>query len=568
MFELAQAINVLICALAPFVLVRAIRGRYPVSWATVLAGAATFVGSQLVHIPLNSALLPLLPRHGHPYRLAIVVTFLGLSAGVCEETARYVVMRGIRKSERSGPHALALGAGHGGIESLWIAGMAALALFNLIYIDRVGIEHLGVDAAQQHAISAQLAGLDRLGSASPLLGALERLLVIPFHVAMSCLVMRAVVERRPMFLAVPIALHAILDGCLVAVGATLSPILAEVWLAFTLPVSLAIIFTSLRRLPRNDRPPTETRPAASGKPIELVRAEKSYGAVRALDGVTFTLEPGERACLLGPNGAGKTTSIRLITGAITPSRGFVFLFGETSADEGFLEKKKRVGIVPQQPGMYAEMTVRGYLDFVRALYGAEKPDDLIAGKLGLTDVLDRATTALSGGMQRRLALAAALLPRPDLLVLDEPSAGLDPVASRQMIECVKEASAGRTTLLCTHNLAEAEELCDSVVILRKGKVVLHTRIDELRKTTQARIALRAAGDRAALIDALTRRGHTAEIEDGEVRLAIADAERAAPGLLRELLADGVDVYECRIVRPSLEELFFQVVGDGREEPAR
>jgi ABC-2 type transport system ATP-binding protein len=567
LFELSLAVDVLICVLAPILLARAILARYPVSWATVAAGAAAFVASQVVHIPFNAFVLPLLPGRGEPFHVPIILAFVGLSAGVCEETARYVALRWARPKDRSGPHALAFGAGHGGIESIWIGLGAAWALFKLLYIERVGVDQLGLGAADQSALAEQLAALDHLGGASPMLGALERLLVIPFHVAMTCLVMRAVAERRPIFLALAILGHALLDSGCVAAMTFFSPNIAEVWLAFTLPVSLAIIGVSLRRLPKHERPPIDARPPASGAPIELAAAEKTYGAVRALDGVTFTLAEGERACLLGPNGAGKTTSIRMITGAIAPSRGFVFLFGETSEDPGFLAQKRRVGIVPQQPGMYAEMTVRGYLAFVRELYDAKGTGDAIAEKLGLADVMDRATTALSGGMQRRLALAAALLPRPDLLVLDEPSAGLDPVAARQMIECVKEASAGRTTLLCTHNLAEAEELCDSVLILRKGKVLLHTRLDELRKTTQARIALRAQGDRSALVDALTKRGLAIELEDGEVRVPMADAERAAPGLLRDLLGEGLDVYECRIVRPTLEELFFQVVDADAGKPA-
>jgi ABC-2 type transport system ATP-binding protein len=217
--------------------------------------------------------------------------------------------------------------------------------------------------------------------------------------------------------------------------------------------------------------------------------------------------------------------------------------------------------------MYEHMTVRDYLALVRALYDRGDGPVVAARRLGLEDVLDRATTALSGGMQRRLALAAALAPHPDILVLDEPSAGLDPVAARRMIEAVKEASAKRTTLLCTHNLAEAEELCESVIILRGGEVVVHASIEELRSKVSGRVALRAHGDRDALIAVLTRLGHTHELEDGDVRVVIAEPEKAAPGLLRALLAEGIDVYECHVVKPSLEDLFFRVVETGGITPS-
>jgi ABC-2 type transport system ATP-binding protein len=556
LFALGLTLNVLLCVLGPIVLARLVRARYPLAWSTFGLGALAFIASQVVHLPLNAWLMPHL-RGAH---LWVVASVVGLSAGLCEESARYLVMR-LRKGERSGPHALAFGVGHGGIESLLIGFLAATTLFNVLFIERIGVAQLGLDADTEASLTRQLAELRHMGALTPLWGALERMLVIPAHIALSCLVMRSVAQKKPLLLVLAVALHALLDGLCVAVGERFSPEMAEVFLAFTVPISLALILTSLRALPRLDKAVEASRPAVEGAPIELVHAHKTYGAVKAVDDISFTLAPGERAALLGPNGAGKTTTIRMITGAVAPSQGFVFLFGDTSQDATFLDKKKRVGIVPQQPGMYAEMTVRSYLDFVRDVYAAPNADLEVAQKLGLEGVLDRPTSALSGGMQRRLALAAALLPRPDLLVLDEPSAGLDPVAGRQMIACVKEASVGRTTLLCTHNLAEAEALCDSVIILRQGKVVLHTRLDELRKRTETRVALRTQGDASSLCEALAARGHTPSLIDGEVCIPLADAEHAVPTLLRELLQEGFEVFECRIVRPSLEELFFQVLGD-------
>jgi ABC-2 type transport system ATP-binding protein len=564
--ELATFVQVIVMIGAPIALVRALRARYGVGWLSFVIGAVGFVLSQVGHLPFNAMLMPLLPAHGMA-RLVSMSIFLGLSAGCFEEVARYLAMRFAMEKERTGAHALAYGAGHGGIESAILGGLVSLTLINILIIERNGIENLGLDAAQAETVRAQIAAFHQGGVLPCFLAAMERLCTIPFHVAASTLVMRAVVERRVMWLLVAIVFHAITDGLILPVTHYLGSNAVEAFVLASLPVSLMTIAISMRALPKLPRPSLEERPPAKGEPIELVRVEKRYGEVHALRGVSFTLREGERACLLGPNGAGKTTTIRLITGAVAPTRGFTFVLGKTSDDEGFLDEKRRVGIVPQQPGMYEHMSVRAYLDLVRDLYDAKDPDDGITERLGLSDVLDRSTSALSGGMQRRLALAAALLPRPDVLVLDEPSAGLDPVASRQMIECVRDASANRTTLLCTHNLAEAEELCESVIILRGGEVLVHTRIDELRAKVASRIALRANAGIAPLEAALTKLGHTTEIDDGEVRVTIANAEHAAPKLLRALLDEGIDVYECRIVKPSLEELFLQVIERGVATPS-
>jgi len=561
--ELATLLQVVVMIGAPIALARAIRARYALSWRVFGIGAAAFVVSQVNHIPFNELVAPHLPAARSPWFLPVASIFDGLSAACFEELARFVAMRWAMKEERTGAHALAFGAGHGGIESAIFGGLVALTLFNIVFIERSGVDQLGLDDATRAITEHQIDQFHAAGITPHLLGAMERLCTMAFHVAASTLVMRAVVERRTRWLVLAITYHAFTDGMIRPIGQRWGGEVLELFVAATVPVSLLTIALSMRALPRIAMPDAEVRPAASGAPIEVVRAEKRYGDVHALRGVSFTLREGERACLLGPNGAGKTTTIRMITGAIAPTRGFVFVLGETSDDPGFLAKKRHVGIVPQQPGMYEHMSVRQYLSLVRELYDRGDTALVAAQRLGLEDVLDRATSALSGGMQRRLALAAALLPHPDVLVLDEPSAGLDPVASRQMIAAVKDASASRTTLLCTHNLAEAEELCDSVIILREGQVVLHATLDELRSKSSGRVALKAHGGIAPLRAALEKLGHACEVEDDEVRVVVAEPDRVAPTILRALLAEGLEVYECHIVKPSLEDIFFATV----EEPS-
>jgi ABC-2 type transport system ATP-binding protein len=294
-------------------------------------------------------------------------------------------------------------------------------------------------------------------------------------------------------------------------------------------------------------------------PIELVHAVKRFGTVQALHDASFRIIDGERACLLGPNGAGKTTIMRLLTGAFMPTSGDVRLYGMTADVRSFLDTKRRVGVVSQAPGMYRDMSVAAYLRLVRSLYGQGDIVDVVAG-FRLEPYLDRSMAQLSGGVQRRMALAAALLPQPDLLLLDEPTVGLDPVAAREMHAYLRAAMQNRTMLLCTHNLAEAEALCDSVVILRHGRVLLHESFAMLRGRTQPQLVLTAAEGPQRLAHTLTQWGCAPTIASGQVLLPVADPQCDAPPLLRRLLAADLNIYACQVRVPTLEELFLDIVG--------
>ncbi len=295
-------------------------------------------------------------------------------------------------------------------------------------------------------------------------------------------------------------------------------------------------------------------------PIELEDATKIYGGGRpALDAASFTIARGERACLLGPNGAGKTTLIRLLTGALRPTRGSARLFGLAAHEPTFLVAKRRVGIVPQAAGMYRDFTVGEYLELVRELYGRGNVA-AVAEAFGLGEYRARPMAQLSGGYQRRLTLAAAVLSEPDLLLLDEPTAGLDPVAAREVHDYLRAMMAGRTTLLCTHNLAEAEALCESVVILQGGHVLLHESVDALRKRASPQVELAAAQGPARLARELAECGYTPRSTGDTVRITVTDPQLETPMLLRRLLAAELDIYECHTRRPSLEDVFLELVG--------
>jgi ABC-2 type transport system ATP-binding protein len=292
--------------------------------------------------------------------------------------------------------------------------------------------------------------------------------------------------------------------------------------------------------------------------IAFERTTKRYrnGTV-ALRDVTWSIPVGARACLLGPNGSGKTTSIRLLEAALAPTTGRVSLIGTPVGGRGYGEVRQRTGVVPQSAGMYTDVTVAEYLELARRLYGRGDVGRALE-TFGLAEHRGKRLAQLSGGFQRRVVLAAALMSEPELLLLDEPTVGLDPVAAHEVHEYLANAMRGRTTLLCTHNLAEAQALCDDVVILRKGTVLLHESLASLQQRQTPRTRLRARQGTDALVSALRARGLDPTIVDGAAVVPIR-AEKDAPALLRALLAMGIDVYECTPITPSLEDVFLEAM---------
>jgi ABC-2 type transport system ATP-binding protein len=212
--------------------------------------------------------------------------------------------------------------------------------------------------------------------------------------------------------------------------------------------------------------------------------------------------------------------------------------------------------------MYADLTTAEYLTLTRDLY---RHGDLHAtiDAFGLGEHLHKRMTQLSGGFQRRVVLAAALLADPEVLLLDEPTVGLDPLATHDVHEILSRVmrTPGRTTLLCTHNLAEAEALCDDVVILRNGRVLVHAPLAKLRAETQPRVRLRARQGQATLLGALAAHefdAHPDDESDG-VLIAMRDPAVEAPPLLRALLGAGLDVYACEPLQAGLEDVFLDLV---------
>ena len=219
--------------------------------------------------------------------------------------------------------------------------------------------------------------------------------------------------------------------------------------------------------------------------IEVRDLTKRYGDLVAVNRVSFTAQTGEIVGFLGPNGAGKTTTMRIITGFIPPTSGTVTVDGFDILDQSH-EVRKRIGYLPENPPLYADMTVTSYLEFVGRVKGVSRaalPEavDRAMQRCGLTEVSRRVLGHLSKGFRQRVGLAQALIHEPGVLILDEPTIGLDPRQIRDIRTLIKELAAERTVILSTHILPEVVQLCRKVVIINEGRVMVEDQIENLTR---------------------------------------------------------------------------------------
>ena len=218
--------------------------------------------------------------------------------------------------------------------------------------------------------------------------------------------------------------------------------------------------------------------------LELHDISKSYNELKALNGVSFRLHPGEVVGLLGPNGAGKSTLMKILTGYIKNWEGDI-RYGEKELREKTKAIQQVTGYLPENNPLYPDLFVLEYLAFVASIYRIkDAPFDSILKKVGLTEVKNRKISSLSKGYQQRVGLAAALLHDPEILILDEPTTGLDPNQLIDIRKLIRQLGEEKIVLLSTHILSEVESVCDRVIIIRKGEVVADEALESLRKGQQ------------------------------------------------------------------------------------
>ena len=294
--------------------------------------------------------------------------------------------------------------------------------------------------------------------------------------------------------------------------------------------------------------------------IEMTDVGKRFGSVTALDGLELTVEEGEVFGFLGPNGAGKSTTIDVLLDFVRPDTGHVAVLGHDAGAES-VAIRQRPGVLPEGFDTYDRLTAREHVAFAAESKGGETDPESVLERVGLEDAVDRRAGGFSKGMTQRLALAMALVGEPDLLVLDEPSTGLDPNGAREMRDIVRaERDRGATVFFSSHVLGQVEPVCDRVGILRDGELVAVDSIEGLREksgtdtTLEIRVEDGDALDETALdtvravdgVSDTTVEGDTLTVAcEGDVKMAVLDALESA----------GADVADFSTREASLEDLF-------------
>ncbi|MDI5982174.1 ABC transporter ATP-binding protein [Amycolatopsis magusensis] len=295
-------------------------------------------------------------------------------------------------------------------------------------------------------------------------------------------------------------------------------------------------------------------------PVDIRELTKRYGGVLAVDRLSLTVRPGEVYGFLGPNGAGKTTTLRVLLGLLRPTSGQVRLFGRDDGD------RSPVGALIESPAFYPYLSGRENLRVLARYTGTGKDRvETVLDTVGLRERGGDRYAAYSLGMKQRLGVAAALLKDPRLLVLDEPTNGLDPAGMADMRALIRDLGAsGRTVLLSSHLLGEVQQICDRVGVVSRGKLVAENTVAELRGGS----VLHVVADplpRAAEVAARLLGADRVRVRGGALELT-TEPEKAA-WLNGELVAAGLGVSELRVTERDLEQVFFELTGEGGDHAA-
>lgn len=303
--------------------------------------------------------------------------------------------------------------------------------------------------------------------------------------------------------------------------------------------------------------------------ILVEQLEKSYGEVRAVNGVSFEVPPGEIFGLLGPNGAGKTTTIHCLCGLISPTSGRVRIAG-ADVQRDRVAARRQMGLAPQELALYESLSARENLEYWAGVYGLrgaalrQRADEALE-LAGLADRGRDPVRRFSGGMKRRLNFACAIVHRPRVLLLDEPTAGVDPQSRARLLDLVQaQACAGAAVVYTTHYMEEAQQLCRRIAVIDHGRIIAMGTLEQLRSLIGGRDVLRVAGrmdgPRAAEAAARMEGVEVLGAAEDLLSMRVEDGARRLEAILETLRRSGMEVRSVSLEQPSLESLFLQLTG--------
>jgi len=305
--------------------------------------------------------------------------------------------------------------------------------------------------------------------------------------------------------------------------------------------------------------------------IKVENLTKDYGEFRAIDNISFTVNKGEILGLLGPNGAGKTTVMRMLTCFFPPTKGTLTVAGYNCFEES-IKVREKIGYLPERVPLYEDMIVSDYLSFVARIKGMAAKDvkkkiEEVMEDCGLSDVSHKLISAISRGYRQRVGIAQALVNDPEVLILDEPTVGLDPKQIIGIRDLIKKLAGKHTVILSTHILPEVSILCDRVIIINKGKVAAVDSLENLTAQSSQRMFIRITGDLQAIEQELATLDAVTDVEkeqefaadDGGFILTFGDEKRGKQDIHSIIENKGWNLIEMRPVEESLEDIFIKLV---------